>query len=310
MIRLLVDTCCDMLESHRDHPNLDVVSLNVIIDGKSYRDQKEIGVEEIVDVMNQGIMPGTSQVSPGDFIDYFTEQAQQGNEVIYFAFSKELSGTYRTALLALDQVRERYPDFRACVVDSRQSGGPIGLVANELLDMIDQGATLEELEKAAQVFNRHTFYLFTMQNLRWLAKGGRLGKATAHVGDLLKIRPVILVRDGIMEVIGKVRGDRKALKILSDRLERMTAASRAQLVGIGVCDERTCLPMTEKMEKIVEEMGFSSHERAKIGTVLTAHLGMTGTGVFFWDQDPKQIMREHALTVGGKTIDEVLLPDE
>lgn len=300
MIRLLVDTCCDMLEDYRDHPNLDIISLNVIIDGKSYRDQKEIKTEEIVEIMNKGIMPGTSQVSPGDFIDYFTEQARQGNEVIYYSFTKELSGTYRTALMALDQVREEYPDFRACVVDSKQSGGPIGLVANELLDMIDQGATLEELEKAATAFSDHTFYLFTMQNLRWLAKGGRLGKATAHIGDLLKIRPVILVRNGVMEIIGKVRGNKKAIKVLSDMLDKMTKTYRKQRVGIGICDEETCRPMTEQMEAIVEDMGFESHERAKIGTVLTAHLGMTGTGVFFWDKDPKEIMKEKDLTVAGR----------
>lgn len=302
MVRLLVDTCCDLFEEDKKNKNLDIVSLNVIIDGKSYRDQKEIKTQDIVELMFEGTMPGTSQVLPGDFKTYFEEQAEAGNEVVYLSFSGALSGTYQTARMILDQVQEEYPDFKAYIVDSKQSGGPIGLMAHELLELIDEGADAKELSSAALALRDHAFYLFTMQNLKWLSKGGRLGKVTATLGDMLKIRPVILVKDGVMDVIGKVRGDKKAMSILKDKFVSMICGYKDQIVGVGIADEKTCRPLTERTVAFLKEIGIKGYEIAQIGTVLAAHLGTTGTGVFFWDQNPKEIMKESGITAGGELL--------
>ncbi|MGI6108364.1 MAG: DegV family protein [Eubacteriaceae bacterium] len=302
MLRLLTDSMCDMPLNLQTHPAMDMVSLNVVMeDGTSLRDKTEITIDEINELLKKGIMPTTTQVLPEDFRKYFTEQAQAGNDVLYWSFTSKLSGTYETAKMVLEQVKKEYPDFNCEIVDSLQSGGPIGLVAVELLKLMDDGASLQELVKAAYAFRDHVHFLFTMQNLKWLAKGGRLGKTTAYVGDLMKIRPVISVEDGVMKILGKVRGDKKALSVIEANLDKMLSDYRDQLVGIAVVDEATCEPLTERMEAIAESKGLTRHERVKIGTVLASHLGVTGTGIYFWDEDPNQIIRESGVTAGGHT---------
>ena len=304
MLRLLTDSMCDMPLDLQTHPNMDMVSLNVVLeDGTSLKDKTEITIEEINEMLKEGIMPTTSQVLPEDFRNYFTEQAKAGNDVLYLAFTSKLSGTYELGRMILKEVKEEYPDFNCVIVDSLQSGGPIGLVAAQLLKLIDQGATLDELEKAAYAFRPHVHFLFTMQNLKWLSRGGRIGRAAAYVGDLLKIRPVIDVDEGVLKVIGKVRGDKKALSIIQGRLEELLSDYRDQKVGIAIVDEETCRPLTNRMEAIARSEGITKFEEAQIGTVLAAHLGVTGTGIYFWDRDPNQIIRESGITCGGEIPD-------
>lgn len=125
-----------------------------------------------------------------------------------------------------------------------------------------------------------------------------------NVGDILKIRPVIDVDEGVLKVIGKVRGDKKALSIIQGRLEELLSEYRDQKVGIAIVDEETCRPLTNRMEAIARRgKGSQNSRKLQIGTVLAAHLGVTGTGIYFWDKGSNQIIRESGITCGGEIPD-------
>ncbi|PKM49632.1 MAG: DegV family protein, partial [Firmicutes bacterium HGW-Firmicutes-6] len=128
MIRLLVDSMCDLPKDYVNHPNLDMVSLNVIIEGVAYRDKREIDLDGMNKFMEQGIVPTTSQVNPGDFMEYFEDCAKNNVECLYLAFTSKLSGSYETSCLILKDVMEKYPNFKCQIVDSLHSGGSIGLI--------------------------------------------------------------------------------------------------------------------------------------------------------------------------------------
>lgn len=211
-MKLLIDSMCDLSEVYLNHPSLDMVSLNVIIEGKVYRDKRDINLDQINDFMRQDIVPTSSQVTPSDFYNYFEGYAKKGQACLYLAFSSKLSGSYATAQLVLKDVKHKYPEFQGAIVDSQQSGGGIALIAERLLDAIDQGKGLEQLVTMAEKIIPHARFFFTIEDLNWLYRGGRISKGTAVVGGFLKIHPIVSVEDGELKIIGKFRGNKKAQK--------------------------------------------------------------------------------------------------
>lgn len=292
MIRLLVDSMCDLPAYIREHPLFDMISLNVVVDGVPMRDKREITLAQVQDIMRSGVVPTTTAANPGDYLDYFTQQAKLGSEVIYLSFTSGLSSTYNTARAMLAQVHEKYPNFRCTIIDSKQSGGTIGLIAEQMIKMIEAGEDYDVIVEAARLFRSHVHFFFTLQDLKWLSKGGRIGSVTASVGDVFKIRPVVEVKDGKLAVVAKVRGDKRALAEIKKRMQEVVGSYKDQLVGIAQSDPVSSAELSEKMEQIADDTGLTRHERVQIGSVLCAHLGMTGTGIYFWDTDPKELIAE------------------
>lgn len=287
MIRLLVDSMCDLPKDFVNHPSLDMVSLNVIIEGVSYRDKREIDLDGMNKFMEQGIVPTTSQVNPGDFMEYFEDCAKNNIECLYLAFTSKLSGSYETGCLVLKDVIEKYPNFKCRIVDSLHSGGSIGLIAVELLKLIDQGKDLDYLAEAAVKFIPHAHFYFSIEDLNWLYMGGRVSKGTAVVGGFLKIHPIVSVEDGELKIIGKSRGTKKAQKAIIDKTAENIVGYLDQNVGIAYTGS---MKPVEDYQAALRLMGVKQIEPVPIGCVLAAHLGLQGTGIYFPDTPPAEIL--------------------
>ncbi|UYO63487.1 DegV family protein [Acetobacterium wieringae] len=289
MIRLLVDSMCDLPKVFVNHPNLDMVSLNVIIEGVAYRDKREIDLDGMNKFMARGIVPTTSQVNPGDFLEYFEDCAKNNVECLYLAFTSKLSGSYETSRLILKEVKEKYPDFSCQIVDSLHSGGSIGLIAVELLKLIDQGKDLDYLAAAAKKIIPHAHFYFSIEDLNWLYMGGRVSKGTAVVGGFLKIHPIVSVEEGELKIIGKSRGPKKAQKTIIDKTAENIAGYLDQHVGIAF---NGSMKPVEEYDAALRLMGVKHIEPVPIGCVLAAHLGLQGTGIYFFDTAPETILEQ------------------
>ncbi|OFV71815.1 DegV family protein [Acetobacterium wieringae] len=289
MIRLLVDSMCDLPKDFVNHPNLDMVSLNVIIEGVAYRDKREIDLDGMNKFMARGIVPTTSQVNPGDFLEYFEDCAKNNVECLYLAFTSKLSGSYETSRLILKEVKEKYPAFNCQIVDSLHSGGSIGLIAVELLKLIDQGKDLDYLADAAKKMIPHAHFYFSIEDLNWLYMGGRVSKGTAVVGGFLKIHPIVSVEEGELKIIGKSRGPKKAQKTIIDKTAENIAGYLDQHVGIAF---NGSMKPVEEYDAALRLMGVKHIEPVPIGCVLAAHLGLQGTGIYFFDTAPETILEQ------------------
>jgi len=288
MVKLLVDSMCDLPKAYINHPSLDMVSLNVIIEGKVYRDKREIDLDGMNKFMEKGIVPTTSQVNPGDFLEYFEECAKNNIACIYLAFTSKLSGSYETARLVLKDIRKKYPDFKCKIVDSLQSGGGIALIAVELLKLIDQGKDLDYLVEATLKLIPHAHFYFSIEDLNWLYRGGRVSRGTAVVGGFLKIHPIVSVEEGELKVIGKVRGNKKAQNTIIEKVSQNIVGYLNQTVGIAYTGS---MKPVEEYEAALRLMGVESIEPVPIGCVLAAHLGLQGSGIYFLDMPPEKILK-------------------
>ena len=195
-VKILTDSACDLPLHFYEENHVTFFPLKVLLNEKEYEDQLSIKPKAIYDAIRNGQQPKTSQVSPLAFEKTFTEMAQNNEQGIYIAFSSQLSGTYQTAVMILDQVKETYPDFQCTIIDTKCASLGQGLVVMEAARLANANTSYEEIMERIEFLSSHMEHLFTVADLDYLARGGRVSKASAFLGGLLNIKPLLNVEDG------------------------------------------------------------------------------------------------------------------
>jgi DegV family protein with EDD domain len=283
-IKMLADSASDLPLSFFEENNVHLFPLKVHMNEKEYEDLVTIDPSAVYQAIREGHLPKTSQVSPSKFEEVFKQMAANGEEGIYIAFSSELSGTYQTAEMILEQVKEDYPNFNLQVIDSKCASLGYGLVVMEAAKLARNGATMSELVEDIQFRCLHMEHLFTVEDLNHLAKGGRLSKASAFLGGLLNIKPLLNVEDGKLVPIEKIRGKKKLLRRIIEVMKERGTALDAQTIAISHADdEATALEMKDM---IMEEFGTREVFINPIGAAVGSHTGAGTIAIFFLNKLP------------------------
>lgn len=280
-MKILVDSTCDLPKEEMQRYDIRSLPLRVKIGDKDYKDKVEIQVDEVFDAMRKDIIPQTSQPSIEDMINIFSECAKEGEDVIYLCFSSKLSGTYQTVHILLEEMSQKYPDNKFTIVDTKAGSIAIGLMAVQGAQMIERGHSYEEVVKHMKFMADHVEHIFTLADLYWLVKGGRISKTMGLVGNLLNVKPIIEVNDGEMQVIHKVRGQKKTLTQLVDIVQERMMDYKDQTIGIAYAADKEFADTIEEM--IRERLGNVNIITTPIGSVLGSHLGLSGVGVCFFN---------------------------
>lgn len=290
MIKIIVDSTCDLPDEELQNHNISVLSLKVLLEDKEYLDKRTITVDEVYNAMRKGIMPKTSQPGPSDIYDLFKKYASDGIDFIYLAFSQALSGTYQLACSILNEIKERYPHVNMKVIDSKGGSTATGLIALQTAYLAEsKSMDFNQIIKKVNKMISCVEHIFTISDLSWLIKGGRIGKAQGMIGSILNINPILQVNNGKMEVIHKVRGRKKALGMVVDLLEERAKDLTGQIIGISHADDPDSAK--ELMELIKARLGCTKFIINKIGSVLGCHLGIGGVGVFFFNHNAKEVIK-------------------
>lgn len=283
-ITILADSACDLPLSFYRENNVSLIPLQVHLDGQNYEDILTINSKEIFQAMLNGKAPKTSQVSPEHFLEVFTEFAKEKKQGIYIAFSSELSGTYQTAVMIHNQVKEEYPDLDIEIINTKCASLGIGLIVEQAAQLATNGASKEEILAHIEFLIKHMEHLFTVGDLEYLARGGRISKTSALVGGLLNIKPLLNVEDGKLIPLEKIRGKKKLVKRMMDLMHERGKNLSTQTIGI--ChgdDEESAL---EWKEAIQNEFGTTNFMIHSIGSVIGAHTGPGTIGIFFLNDTP------------------------
>ena len=285
MTQIIVDSICDLPKNTYEQYNIDMLPLRVFIDDVEYLDKKTITTNEVYKEMKLGKLPKTSQPRLIDIYELFNRHASKGQNFIYIAFSAVLSGTYQTAYRAIEELRVKYPDVKMEIIDSKAGASGIGLLAAQAAKLSAKGYSFEEIHEEIETQVNTVEHIFTLSDLMWLSKGGRLSKGAAAVGEVLSIRPLLHIKDGKLEVFKKVRGNKKALSTLMDVVEERIAQFPDQEIYINYAEEmETAFKIRDT---IIERFGDRPIHLEPIGSVLGSHLGLSGIGVIFYNQKPK-----------------------
>lgn len=283
-ITIIADSACDLPLSYLEEHQVAVFPLMVHLNDEQFEDLITIQPLTVYEAMRNGQAPVTSQASPQRMKDTFQQIAKNNGKAIYIAFSSELSGTYQTAVMMLEQVKEDYPHCDITIIDTRSASLGYGLIVKNAIKLAKEKKTKEEIIKSVYFYRDHMEHLFTVDNLDYLARGGRLSKASAFVGGLLNIKPLLNVEDGKLIPLEKIRGRKKVLRRIIDIMEERGVALNKQIVGISHGDdEETALEMKRAIQK---RFGTTKFFINTVGSVIGAHAGPGTIAIFFLNKLP------------------------
>lgn len=284
---IFTDSTTDLTPELVAEMDVQVLPMRFMLDGKEYRnypDNRELSPKEFYDKLRAGSMSTTSQINSAAFIEAFTPVLEAGKDILYVAFSSGLSGTYQSACLAAEDLREQFPERTIECVDTLQASMGEGLVAYTAAMLKKDGMSLAELTAWLRENVQRFCAWFTVDDLMFLKRGGRLSGVAAVAGTLLGIKPVLHVDpDGHLIAMEKVRGRKASLDGLVRHFETSAENHAEQTVFISHGD---CLEDCQYVADKIKAFGVKRICIGTIGPVIGAHSG-PGTVALFFTGSPR-----------------------
>jgi len=275
-IRIVVDSTSDVTNEIIEKYNLKMVPLTVNFEKESFLDKVELNSEEFFEKLSKAEkLPTTTLVSPGTFVETFSEILVEGDKVLGLFLAPELSGTYDSARMAKDMIGSE--DIH--IIDTRSVClGAFALIL-EAIELVEQNKDIEEIVGELERLKEKTVAIAALDTLKYLEKGGRLSKGHAVIGSILNIKPIISIKDGKLEVIEKIRGKNKTVKWFDEWIEKNNydLSDKTVLLFHGRSYEqlkllRNAIEEKYKIKNIIEQ---------EVGAVIGTHSGPGVLGIAF-----------------------------
>lgn len=277
--KIITDSACDLPDDIINEFNIDVLPLMVYMNDKEYRDNIDVKPSELFNYMRSGGIAKTAQATYESIYSIFEKYANSNEPCIYIAFSSELSGTFQTAKIAEQDIIEKYPDFDLTVIDSKAASLGFGLIVYLTALQAKKDISKEDLIKKIHFYKEHMEHIFTVDDLEYLYRGGRVSKTAAVIGSVLNIKPILDVEDGKLIPVEKVRGRKKSLNRMIEITEQRGDRLGEQIVAINHADDlETAMKVKDKLE---EKFGIKEFVIRDVGCAIGAHSGPGTLSIFF-----------------------------
>ena len=278
--RIITDSCCDLTPELIAKLNITVVPLNMLFKGEVRMDSVGEGIQEVYAALREGEVASTSAANPENWASVMEPVLAAGEDLLILAFSSGLSTTYQSAVIAATDLAEKYPDRKIRVVDTLCASLGEGLLVHYACQKRDQGMELDALADWAEAIKPNLCHWFTVDDLMYLKRGGRISAATALVGTVLKIKPVLHVDDeGHLINVTKVRGRKAAIEMLAKKMEETALPGENDYIMICHGD---CLEDAQYLEKLLKErLGVKEVFIGYTGAVIGSHSGPGTLALFY-----------------------------
>ncbi|QGT99580.1 DegV family protein [Candidatus Syntrophocurvum alkaliphilum] len=277
-IKVVTDSTSYIENSLIKELDITIVPLSVNFPDESFK-ENEVDHEYFYrKIKTTGIIPTSSQPSQGSIISIFENIVSNGNEIVAIFLSSDMSGTYETAISARDIVLEDYPHAKIEVLDGRTNSMALGLPVIEAARAALSGQKFDEIVDLAKYMIKRVHFYFAPETLEFLKKGGRIGGASALLGSILNIKPVLFVENGKTAVLKKARGSKAAIEAMLERLDNdyKTNGLKHILVHHINCHEKA----KEIADKICDKYDFTVPV-VPIGPVIGLHVGPGAIGIVY-----------------------------
>lgn len=277
--QIITDSCCDFTQQQYQELGVTCAPLSVLYNGVNHDNFSDpADVKAFYDELRSGVMATTSAVNPDGWAALMEDALQAGRDVLVLAFSSGLSTTYQSAVIAAKDLREAYPGRKILVVDTLCAALGQGLLVWYACKKRDEGLSIDELCTWVEDNKLHICHWVTVDDLTHLKRGGRISAATALVGTMLNIKPIIHVdNDGHLINTAKIRGRKAAIDLLAGKLDETGIDQEIAFIAHGDCPEDAAA-----LEKIVKETyGVKKVITGYVGPVIGAHTGPGVLVLFF-----------------------------
>lgn len=276
---ITVNSTVDLPKEWLQERNVPVIPLKYTIDNETYTDMEGLSPKDFFAKLRDGKMATTSQINPEEAKEQLEPFLKEGKDVLHLGFSSGLSGTYNSMRIAGEELQEEYPDAKIIIIDTLCACLGEGLLLYKALQQKEAGKTIEETANWVEENKLHICHNVTVDDLFHLHRGGRISKASAVLGSVVQIKPIIhMDENGKLQVIGKERGRKKSLNKIVDM-------AADQIKGwdndIAMITHGDCLEDAEYVAKLVRErLGIENVLINNIGTVIGSHTGPGVVAVF------------------------------
>ena len=278
--RIVTDSGSDLTQSMIDKLNISMVPLMVNFKGETQPDSVDEGIGAFYDGLRAGEVATTSAINPTGWEEKIEPILAAGQDVLVIAFSSGLSTTYQSAVIAAQELKEKYPERNIRVVDSLCASLGQGLLVWYACQKRDQGLSLDELTAWLEENKFHLCHWFTVDDLMYLKRGGRVSAATALVGTMLQIKPVLHVdNEGHLINVAKARGRKASIEALAKKLGELGLPGENSTVFISHGD---CIEDAKLLETMLKERyGVKEVIIGYVGAVIGSHSGPGTLALFF-----------------------------
>lgn len=284
-------SCCstaDLSAFHYEKRNIKTIPFHFSLDGIEHLDDGSMPIDKFYKEMAAGKMTSTSQVNVEEYENYFEEFLKDGKDILHLTLSSGISGTYNSAMLAKDELSEKYPDRKIFIVDSLAASSGYGLLMDKLADVRDEGRTIEEVRDFAIENRLRLNHWFFSTDLTYYVRGGRISKAEGFIGNMLSICPLLYVnREGKLRPYEKVRTKKRVYRRMVEMMEKLaddgTDYSDKCYLSMSACiddAQQVALLIEEKFKKIKDKILINN-----IGTTIGSHTGPGTVALFFWGKE-------------------------
>lgn len=284
MYTLFTDTDTDITPEIAKKYGYKLISMPYSVNGKEiypYVDFETFDYKAFYDMLRGGVLPTTCAISPVDYINYFEPEFKAGNDVLYVHFSAAMSATFNSLRLALEELKEKYPDRKVALIDTK--GITLGSynIVLEIGDLYLQGKSIEEIQAwAAEEVDKFAIYFYA-DDLKFFGKSGRVSGFAAFMGNIIGIRPIIFMdSDGQMKAKDKCRGRKQTLNKLLSYVEELQDNMRDHRIIIGHTD---ALDIAEEFAQMMRDK-FGQDLKIEFQVVnptAGSHCGPNGVGISF-----------------------------
>lgn len=288
-----VISCCsaaDLSKEHFERRDLKYLFFHFELGGTEYQDDLGVSVppEELYRRMLEGESTKTSQVSIGEYTEHFETFLKEGKDVLHVTLSSGISGTFNSARIAAEDLKEKYPERKIYVVDSLAASSGYGLLMDALADRRDEGMDIDALYQWCEEHKRQLHHWFFSTDLTFFIRGGRISKASGFIGTMLNICPLLNVnRLGQLIPREKVRTKKKVIKRIVEKMEEHAEGGVEYSGKCYICHS-LCEEDARAVADLVEERFpklTGSVEIYPIGATIGSHTGPGTVALFFWGDE-------------------------
>ena len=276
-VRIIVDSTADMSADVKE--KLTVVPLTIVFGAEEFIDGVTITHKEFYEKLIEGDdLPSTSQATPASFAGVFEEAVQAGDQAVVLTVSSKLSGTYQSALIAAEEYQDSI-----YVVDTKSVAVGSGILAELALKLSEKGLSAESIAKQITKEREHVHVIALLDTLEYLMRGGRISRTAAIAGGLLNIKPVIAIRNGVIETLGKARGSKQGNNLLVQEIEKAGGVDFSKPVLLGYTGLSDIL-LKKYIEdsKALWEGNLEEIRYTSVGSVIGTHAGPGAVAVAFF----------------------------
>lgn len=281
--QIITDACADLTPKLVEELGVDVIPMGFQMGDKSYThdpDERELTAKAFFDRLRKGEMATTNQINQAIFTEVFESYLQNGQDVLYIGFSSALSGTFHNSVLVAEELAQKYPERKIHVCDSLTATFGTGLLVYYAVQKKNEGMDIDQLSKWLQSERLLVSGWFTVDDLNFLKRGGRLSGAAALVGTMLGIKPILrITEEGKLVPMEKVRGRRPSLNTLLSHMEKNFRDTGDQVVFIihGDCPEDASYLKKEIRSRYKIKHIYTNN----IGPIIGAHTGPGAIAIFY-----------------------------